>query len=115
MGGKGSGRPRKFKLGDIARVWSRPERYVAVVNYKTTRTFREYRVVPLDRKLRRAGRAYWIRSAQLEYVGTKSKDSVKTYLINERLEERHCECQCCVHEAIDLSDFNRWGDWDPVP
>ena len=114
MGGKGSGRPRKFQLGDIAQLVS-TRRYVAVVDYKTTRTFREYRVIPLDAKLRRAGRAYWIRSGRIEWTGLKSKGSVKTYLVNEKLTDRYCDCQCCVHEAMDLTDFNRWGDWDPVP
>ena len=113
MGGKGSGRPRKFQLGDIAyrptmRVW------VAVVGYKTTRTFREYRVIPLDANLRRSGRAYWIRSASLETTGMKSKGTVKTYLANEFIEPRDCSCQCCVHEAMDLHDFNRFGEFRPI-
>ncbi len=114
MGGVGSGRPRKFQNGDIACV-TKTSRYVAIVGYKTTRTFREYRVIPLDNELRRAGRAKWVRSGRLEVTGLKSKGSVKTYLVNEKVTERYCDCQCCVHEAMDLTDFNRWGDWDPVP
>ena len=116
MGGKGSGRPRKFQLGEIA--WYNGRRYVAIVDYKTTRTFREYRVVPLTTTLKRAGRAYWVRSGRLESTGMKSAGSVKTYLANTWLDKwfleneeggRGCTCQCCPHEAIPLSDFDLTG------
>ena len=108
------GRFRKFELGDTAYDKNK-RRYAAVVAYRIGNTIREYRVVPLDFKMRRAGRAYWQRPHHLRTTGLKSKGSAKTYIVNEKLEERYCDCQCCVHEAIDLGDFNRWGDWDPVP
>ena len=41
----------------------------------------------------------------------KSRDARKIYLANRTLEERGCTCMCCVHEAMPLEDFNRWGVW----
>ncbi len=105
------GRPRKLQPGDIA-MDEYNGHEVAVVGYKITRTEREYRVVPLDRARRRAGHSYWQRSRWLLPVGSKSAGSVKTYNANYELEKeigRGCTCECCVHEAYDLTLFSTSG------
>ncbi len=50
------------------------------------------------------------------FNGQQSTGTVKTYLANEILVEilgRGCTCQCCVHEAYDLTLFDRYGEWSP--
>ena len=109
MGGKGSGRPRKFRVGAIVDDVAR-NTLAAVVDYKITHTEREYRVIPLNPSLQPSGRAYWQRSMWLVATTMKSRDAVKTYKANSLLEERGCTCQCCVHEAMPIEDFDRWGE-----
>lgn len=104
------GRPRKFRTGAIVDDAAR-NTLAVVVDYKITHTEREYRLIPLNPSLQRSGRAYWQRSLWLTGNGQKSRDSVKTYLANRELEERGCTCQCCIHEAMPIEDFNRWGTW----
>ena len=98
------GRHRKHELGDIVRHFeegTEVDRLYVVVEYDDTPDARKYRVVPLDAKLRRAGRAYWRHPRFPHFTGLKSAGSVKTHLANEKLADgdRGCECQCCIHEA----------------
>ncbi len=107
------GRPRKFRIGAVVDDVAR-KTLAAVVDYKITHTEREYRLVPLNPSLQPSGRAYWQRSMWLDATEMKSRDARKIYKANTGpdLEERGCTCMCCVHEAMPLEDFNRWGEWD---
>jgi hypothetical protein len=115
------GRPKKFKLGDIA--WD-PERnqHAVVVNYRIQQTTSMVRLIPLDYHLRRRGDAYWERVQHVETTGNRSQTgSIKTYLANELLDKqlsrfdengRGCSCQCCIHEAQNRANFNNKGEWN---
>ena len=107
------GRHRKHDLGDIVEdIHTR--RLAVVVEYDDTPDARRYRVVPLDARKRRRGDAYWTESWVLQSTGEHSGTaSIKTYRANAKLPDRGCECQCCVHEAIDLSLFGFIGQWKP--
>ena len=96
---KGPGRPRKFEMGQLAvegLTAEHPGDWVTVVDYKANPKDSYYRVirsVPL-RKPR------WISSTRLTPVDRKSIDTLRIYRSNERLEERGCTCNCCVHQAV---------------
>jgi len=109
------GRPPKFKLGTIAvdddgQTWVLVERRMS--GFKS-----QYRGIRTNGRRRRYGRAKWMLSNVLTDTGEKStKGSIVTYRANEAMDKeldgRGCECQCCVHQAIPRSAFNRHtGEW----
>ena len=108
---KNVGRPRKFKLGDI--VTDLHTDYV-IVDHQLRGTKSEYRVVPLNRRYERYGRAAWRNSAEFTATDVHSSSgSLVTYRANRKLEEelpggRGCACECCVHTAIPRDAFNKF-------
>lgn len=105
-----TGRNRKHELGDIVEH-GRNSLYV-VVAYDDTPNARKYRVVPLDSRKRRRGDAVWMESWKLGETGERSGTaSIKTYRANLALPDRGCECQCCCHEAYDMSHWDNTGGW----
>ncbi len=91
---KGPGRPRKFRMGDTAYFDDRKD--VVVVDYKATPKDSYYRIM----RLPILGKAIWVTSTLLDGTGRVNTDALRIYRANERLEDRECDCQCCVHQAI---------------
>ena len=89
---KGPGRPRKFVMGAV--VTGPNDLYGTVVDYKATPKDSTYRVVRRDR------RARWYSSTVLTDTGRVNTDQLRIYRANERLADRRCDGQCCVHQAI---------------
>lgn len=102
------GRPRKYRLGEI--VQDKTEAPYVVVDHQVRAWKSEYRIIPLNNRYERYGRAVWVESHLLDPVGKKSnKASVRTYRANRMLEEeigRDCKCECCIHTAMDGTAFN---------
>jgi hypothetical protein len=95
-------------LGDIV---EHDGQYFVVVEYREDPGTR-YRVIPLDSRTRRRGDAVWMPSWKLLATGERSGTaSVKTYRANLSMEDRGCECQCCIHEAYGLSEWTNYGRW----
>jgi len=102
------GRRRKFRLADI--VWD-GGRLSVVVDYRVRGSVSEYRVVPISGKRRRYGRASWRRAMDLHASGERSNTaSLLTYRANQHLDDalddRGCDCECCIHTAQPRSDFS---------
>lgn len=107
------GRNRKFALGDIVyRDHAYVPSFYVVVEYDDTPDARKYRVVPLDSRKRRRGDAIWLESWKIEGTWEHSGTaSIKTYRANQALPDRGCNCECCVHEAYDMSHWDNTGGW----
>ena len=106
------GRPRGFKNRDIAQY---NNNLYIVVDHRMRGTKSEYRLVPYSRGQKRTGHAIWVQSYRMLNTGAKSntKAAVSTYRANRGLDEslpdgRGCRCECCVHEAIPRTFFDRW-------
>lgn len=110
------GRPRKFTNRDI--VTDGNELFV-IVDHRLRGTKAEYRVIPMNDRIERFGRARWEQSADLQRdpKGRKSsKGSITVYRANQFLDaelgDRGCGCQCCAHHAIPYSELSwRTGDY----
>ncbi len=93
---KGPGRPRKFTMGAVVNY---PQGLMSgigvVVDYKATPKDSTYRIVRMDDR-----KARWYSSTSLSDTGRVNTDALRIYRANERLEDRECDCQCCVHQAI---------------
>lgn len=102
------GRKRKFKLGEI--VQNDDGHHYVIVDHQLRSTKSEYRIIPLNNRYERYGRATWEPSNTLHSTGLKStKGSLVTYRANRMLEAeigRACACECCVHTALDRKDFS---------
>lgn len=102
------GRKRKFKNGDIA--YHRDYGWGVIVDwisYGGTNTY--YRFVRVLHPFNGApyGEAVWTRPhfmrkpTEDESKWNRTRNSVRyIYALNQKLEERGCRCNCCVHESI---------------
>ncbi len=91
---RGPGRPRKFVMGQLA--VKDGDQWCTVVDYKASPKDSYYRVirsVPLRKPL-------WVSSTTLAPVDGMSIDTLRIYKANERLTDRDCTCNCCVHQAV---------------
>ena len=121
--GPGPGRPRKFKKGDLAHH----ERlgYVVIVDYINEGHSVYYRVVRVQHPYNGApyGEAIWIKSYKLRILeadevpfGSTRRHIAGIYAANQRLGDRGCMCNCCVHEAIPKGQVRKDGSfkWEEV-
>lgn len=117
------GRPRKFKKGDL--VYHDRLSYCVIVDWIKQRTTSYYRVVRVIHPFNGApyGEAIWIKGYALRVPvrnevphGTARRNIAGIYAANQRLEERGCLCNCCVHEAIPKGQIRRDGTfkWEEV-
>ena len=127
------GRPRKFKDGDIAwyeRVGYRPEgepityrQYGVVVGYNRNEQFPtfpgHYKIVRLTSdswKGTTFGGTIWLQSNKLHRAAVKYRRPVvvRRYRNNQKIPDRGCYCNCCVHTAIPAGMVNNDGSfkWD---
>ncbi len=103
------GRPRKFQLTEI--VYDQHMNTFVVVDHRLRGFKSEYRVVPINGRHQRYGKAAWQGAHKLTPTGKKSRTgALVTYRANEMsmggTEERGCDCQCCIHIAYERPDFN---------
>lgn len=106
------GRPRKFKNGEVVRRTDYDTLGV-IVDHRIRGTKSEYRIVPVNNRIERFGRAAWVVASDLvgDALGRfSSKGTILTYRANEWLDAeiggRGCDCHCCVHTAQDRSMWN---------
>lgn len=126
QGGSTPGRKHKFRPGDGAWYEVRIEaddsgeatphewyrQYCYVVDWAVKNGRGHYRVVRMTGGHLGAtpwGRPIWMISYELHPTGRWWHGLLMQYRANERLEERGCTCNCCVHEAIPRSTLNRDG------
>ncbi len=113
---KGPGRKPKFVPGEIVRI-KEDGTMAVVVDYRQDKRQRgEYRVVRLiyrSQPIYPAGRAVWYKANLLDRTEDRAKaDIVRSrYNANERIGERGCSCQCCIHEAYKPSDVRPDGTY----
>lgn len=117
------GRPRKFKNGDLA--YHERLGYCVIVDWIRQPTTTYYRVVRVLHPFNGApyGEAVWIKGYTLRVPrldgvshGTARRNIAGIYAANQRLEERGCRCNCCVHEAIPKGQIRKDGSfkWEEV-
>ncbi len=93
---KGPGRPRKFVIGAVVNYPQGPmQGQAVVVDYKANPKDSYYRIVRMDDR-----KARWYSSTALSDTGRVNLDVVHIFRANERLADRDCDSQCCVHQAI---------------
>ena len=92
---RGPGRPRKFSMGDVARIKVSGLNAV-VVDYKANPKDSYYQVV---RQPVKQG-PIWLSSTALNSLERRNTDVLRIYRANERLIDRGCTCNCCVHQAV---------------
>lgn len=102
------GRKHKFKNGDI--VTDNADQHYVVVDWRTIGYASQYRVIPLNRTYRvDIPLAKWLHTDKLHKTGLRARGKVRPYRANQWLEKeygRGCRCECCIHTALDGSDFN---------
>ncbi len=114
----GSG-PRKAQLNDVIIFFPDNSLYPVfgvVVDYRTKVKWGRYRVIRTDSQGRYPrGEAIWVDSTNLESQGRQSKRPGIVYRANQRLGDRGCACQCCLHVKGFESGVGRHGSDDFVP
>lgn len=118
QGGSTPGRKHKFRPGDgcywdITDTENRPYRqYGYVVDWAVRQGRGHYRIVRMTGGHLGAtpwGRPIWIISYNLHPTGRWWRGLLLQFRANQRLKERGCTCNCCVHEAIPRSTLNMDG------
>jgi len=123
-------RKRKFKIGDVC-FWTKHiagahettaiSHFGVIVDYRQDGTGRGmYCVVRVLHPVNGApfGESVWVDSHNLLQTKYQARKTVPSrYKANKRLVERGCECNCCAHEAIPLSEIRndgsfRWEELD---
>lgn len=108
------GRPLKFKPGEIAH-WKKKDTYVVVVDHMTSGKAARglYRCVRLIQRYphQRYGHALWVGSEALFKVeGMPAANMTRrVWAANQRLVDRGCPCNCCVHTKLTFSDVGKDG------